>query len=334
MPRVSVVMPVKDGGHWLEPAVRSVLEQDYRDLELIIVENGSTDGTPEVLARLAAEDDRVRVLVEPPRGYVHALNVGCAAARGELIARLDADDASRPTRIGKQVARLDAEPELVLLGTGVQYVDAQDRRLHVRQKPLDDAALRAQLQISSPFMHSAVMMRRTAYEQVGGYRPLLKPAEDRDLWLRLSEVGRLANLPEPLTLYRIHDKQVTITESRHSALASLLSILAARRRAQGQPDGLDDVDVLDESLLLRFGVDVTALEAQELDILLWYAPKTRGPAGRDVWQRAWACAGRTSTPLRSRAQVARLRFASVRKAETGVRRVAGRAGRTLRSARG
>ena len=328
-PRVSVVMPVRNGGRFLEPAVRSILDQELRDLELVVVDDGSTDDSPRVLQRLAAADPRVRVLTGPATGLVAALNQGCAAARAPLVARMDADDLSLPPRLARQCAAMDADPELVLLGTGVRYVDEHDRPLHTRILPQDDASLRRTLERSVPFTHSAVVMRRSAFERAGGYRAALRHAEDHDMWLRLAEHGRLGNLPEALVLYRIHSGQVMVSDPRGSALSSLLSVHSARVRRSGQPDPLDGVDLVTEDLLPVLGVPRSALEDQYLDVLLWYAPKTSGPRSRELWADAWRAAGASSSPARARLRVVRRRSAAVRSAEALGGRVSRRLAREV-----
>ena len=123
--RVSVVMPVRDGERFLVEAVESVLEQTERDLELIVVDDGSTDSTPRLLAGVS--DPRLRVLTQEPRGLAPALNVGCSEASAPVIARMDADDVALPDRLERQLAFLDAEPEVALLGGGIVLVDEQGR---------------------------------------------------------------------------------------------------------------------------------------------------------------------------------------------------------------
>ena len=128
-PRVSVVMPVYNAEGFVEAAARSILDQTFTDLELIAVDDGSTDGSGAILDRLAAADPRLRIVRRPNTGVTGALNDGLAAARAPLIARMDADDVSAPTRLEKQLAYLDAHPDIGLLGCAWTTCPADGRRI-------------------------------------------------------------------------------------------------------------------------------------------------------------------------------------------------------------
>ncbi|MCW2778783.1 MAG: glycosyl transferase family 2 [Frankiales bacterium] len=309
VPRVSVVMPVRDGGRHLEPAVRSVLDQDLRELELVVVDDGSTDGTPGVLARLSAGDPRLRVLSRPPRGYVDALRDGVDAARADVVARLDADDLALPSRLRRQLEVLDADPGVVLVGAAVQEVDGQDRVLRTPgpgwSPPTTDAELRAALRTGNPFTHSTVAFRRAAYVQVGGYRPALRPSEDSDLWLRLSEVGRLAALPEVLVRYRLHAGQVSVRDPHQMAVAAVAAAVAGEHRRDGRPDPLADVGRVDDGLLAALGVPASRVAEREVELLLWLSRHSRGLHVHQLRLQALRAAGGSTQPARARVQVLR-----------------------------
>ncbi len=200
-PAVSVLMPVHDGAPWVADAVRSVLAQTAGDLELIVIDDGSTDATPEILAR--AREARLRVERQARLGLTRSLNRALALARGALVARLDADDLALPERFARQRAFLDARPDVGLLGTGAREVDAAGREVAVVTPPADDAAIRRALIRRNPFVHSSVMARRETVLRAGGYDETLPVAQDYDLWMRLGGVTRLANLPEPLVVRRL-----------------------------------------------------------------------------------------------------------------------------------
>ena len=201
VPAVSVLMSVHNGAPWVADAVRSVLTQTAGDLELIVIDDGSTDATPEILARVG--DARLRVERQARLGLTRSLNRALGLARGALVARLDADDLAVPERFARQRAFLDAHPDVGLLGTGAREVDAAGREVAVVVPPADDAAIRRTLIRRNPFVHSSVMLRREAVLRVGGYDETLPVAQDYDLWMRLSRVTRLANLPEPLVVRRL-----------------------------------------------------------------------------------------------------------------------------------
>jgi len=207
-PAVSVLMGVRDGAPWVSSAVASVLEQTLDDLELIVVDDGSTDGTPDLLA--AVRDRRLRVTRQPRAGLTAALARGLALARAPLIARLDADDVALPERLALQVAFLAAHPDVGLLGTAAREVDADGREIGVVRPPESDGALRRMLIRRNPFVHSSVMMRRAAAERAGGYDATIAVAQDYDLWMRLSRLVGLANLPDILVMRRLLPGRVSV----------------------------------------------------------------------------------------------------------------------------
>jgi glycosyltransferase involved in cell wall biosynthesis len=188
----------------IERAVRSLLAQTFGDFELLVVDDGSTDATA---ARVAAlPDPRIRLLRQPNLGVVAAANRGVAETRGRYVARLDADDEALPERFERQVAFLERQPAVAVVGTAVRIVYPGGRE-RVRRRPRDTAAMRRTIVKICPFVHSSVMMRRQALERVGGYDPACDPTrgapcnEDYDLWGRMLAAGfELANLPEPLVV--------------------------------------------------------------------------------------------------------------------------------------
>ena len=209
IPAVSVLMGVWNGAPRVREAVGSVLGQTMGDLELIVIDDGSTDGTPAILESFG--DPRLRVERRARGGLTSALNRALALARAPLLARLDADDLAVPERLARQVAFLDAHPDVGLLGSAAREVDPSGRAIRTVCPPTDDAALRRALIRSNPFVHSSMMMRRAAVELVKGYDPSFPVAQDYDLWMRLSRVTRMANLAEPLVVRRILPGRVTAT---------------------------------------------------------------------------------------------------------------------------
>jgi glycosyltransferase involved in cell wall biosynthesis len=206
-PAVSVLMGVHNGAPWIPGAVASVLGQTLGDLELIVVDDGSTDATPGLLA--AVRDPRLVVERQARAGLTPALNRALARARAPLIARLDADDVALPERLARQRAFLWAHPEVGLLGTAARVVDERDRELHVIRPPEHDRAIRRALIRGNLFVHSSVMLRRALAERVGGYDASFPVAQDYDLWLRLAGLTRMANLSEPLVVRRLVAGRVT-----------------------------------------------------------------------------------------------------------------------------
>jgi glycosyltransferase involved in cell wall biosynthesis len=216
-PAVSVLMSVRNGAPWVRDAVESVLDQTVTDLELVVIDDGSTDATASLLATVG--DPRLRVERQPPTGLTPSLNRALALARAPLVARLDADDVALPERLACQRAFLDAHPDVGLLGTGAREVDASGREIGVVRPPEDDAAIRRAMIRRNPFVHSSVMMRRSALEEAGGYDERLAVAQDYDLWMRMSRVTRLANLAAPLVVRRLLPGRVSATRDRERLAA-------------------------------------------------------------------------------------------------------------------
>jgi glycosyltransferase involved in cell wall biosynthesis len=208
-PLISVVLPVFNAQGYLATAVESILAQSVADFELIAIDDGSTDGSPEVLGKLRQRDSRVHIISRPNTGIVGALNDGLAAARGEFIARMDADDIALPQRFERQLAYLRAHPECVAVGSSVLQIDPDGDPIGVQHWAESHAEIDALLLTGGGGLaHPTAMIRTSALRGVGGYRPEYQWIEDKDLWLRLGEIGRLANLREPLLQYRLHESSV------------------------------------------------------------------------------------------------------------------------------
>jgi hypothetical protein len=210
VPAISVLMAVRNGGAFLEPALRSVMDQTFRDIEILVVDDASTDATPAVLARLAGEDPRIRVIrlaqnLRLPR----ALNAGLDAARAPLVARMDADDIAHPTRLAVQKAFMDANPEVVLCGASVRQIDPAGQQLRISRRGRDPVQLRWQARFNMPLVHPTFMMRRFA---PGGvfqrYDPEAGVAEDYDYVARALDCGAVAALPDVLLDYRQHGSSI------------------------------------------------------------------------------------------------------------------------------
>lgn len=200
-PRVSVILSVHDGEAYLGEAVESILQQAFADFEFIVIDDGSTDGTPEVLGSF--KDPRLVVVNQPHAGLTVSLNRAIKQSRGELIARMDADDVALPERFERQVAYLDAHPEVGLLGTGALEIAPSGEVVATVVPPETDAEIRRALIRRNPFVHSSVMARREVIERAGGYDERLPVAQDYDLWMRVAALTRMANLPEPLVRRRL-----------------------------------------------------------------------------------------------------------------------------------
>jgi glycosyltransferase involved in cell wall biosynthesis len=215
-PLVSVILPVFNGGRHLEPAVRSVLGQDHRAIEVIAIDDGSTDGSLAVLQRLASADPRLHIVSRENRGLIATLNEGLGLAHGDFIARMDADDISYPARFSRQLAMFKARPDIALCGTEFHLLDGD------KTTPLDsmtearpDEELPVLSQFMTSFRHSTVMFNRAVMAPgLLRYDAAYPHAEDFDLFRRITAAHPAAIVREPLLAYRIHPGSVTETASR------------------------------------------------------------------------------------------------------------------------
>jgi glycosyltransferase involved in cell wall biosynthesis len=221
-PAVSVIMPVYNAERSVGFAIRSILKQSFQPFELIIVDDGSTDQTPEILAEWQQRDQRIRVHYRQHEGIVAALNHGIAHSSAPLIARMDADDISLPERLEKQVRELKQNPELGLVGTQVRFGGDEEENLGYKlyvdwtnslTDPMEIAMHRF---VESPFAHPTVMFRRSLIKKYGGYRDGSFP-EDYELWLRWLEKGvKMSKIPEELLIWHDDPQRLSRSHDRYS----------------------------------------------------------------------------------------------------------------------
>ena len=204
---VTVLMSVYNGCPYVQAAVASILEQTFTDFEFMIIDDGSTDQTAAVLDTF--DDPRIRRLVHPTnRGLTVSLNEGLALAAGRYVARQDADDVSRPDRLARQVAFLEAHPEVSVVGAQARLIDAEGHPIRTRMlaTPLSNVGVRFKLMFDGPLIHSTVMFRRkTVYDGSRGYDAAWSTNQDYELWSRLAQQGCvMVNLPDVLLDHRHH----------------------------------------------------------------------------------------------------------------------------------
>jgi glycosyltransferase involved in cell wall biosynthesis len=218
-PKVSVLMNVFNGVAYVRDAITSILTQTFPDFELIVVDDGSTDGTSQVLSTI--HDPRLRVVRQANRGIAPTCAAHLPLCRGEYVARMDADDLARVDRLQRQVGFLDEHPEHTLCGSSLLIIDELARVVGRREYPVEDDAVRAVLLDFNPFAQSAVMFRREAALTAGGYDSAAHYVEDYDLWLRMARRGRVHNLPEPLVAYRLHGEASKVKGTKRQLRATL-----------------------------------------------------------------------------------------------------------------
>lgn len=221
LPLVSVVLPVRDGERVLARAVESIRTQTLREWELIAVDDGSRDGTRAVLDALSKQEPRLRVLAQGPEGIVTALNAGLAAARGEFVARMDADDVALPERLEAQVALLRARPDVGVASCLVEFggdrAASAGYALHVDwiNGLLEPEAIALHRFVEAPLAHPSVLFRRDLVARHGGYRAGDFP-EDYELWLRWLEAGvRFAKVPRVLLRWNDDSARASRTDPRY-----------------------------------------------------------------------------------------------------------------------
>ncbi len=237
---VSVIMPMFDAAETVGAAAESILAEPIPGLELLVIDDGSTDGGAEVLARLG--DHRIRVIRQENAGLVAALNRGLDEADGEFVARMDADDLSVPGRLAAQLTWLRARPAAIACGTDYEHFGAFDLRIRT---PRSDRACRRQLLLSTCFCGASVLMRRSVIELHGlRFDPVYAHAEDYEFFTRLVEYGQVGNLPIVGYRYRMHDAQVSARHAAAQRDAHLRAAAAYARRLDVPGPASDDLAAL------------------------------------------------------------------------------------------
>jgi hypothetical protein len=221
-PMISILMPVYNGLPYLREAIGDLLVQTFDDFELVVVDDGSSDGTREVLAEFSLQDERVRVIRnETNLGLPKTLNRGLAQCRGKWIARADADDRYPRDRLERQIQFLRSNPEVGLVSCAVRKMNASGFHYKAVFFPTDDRCIRLRELFVNSFSHPGAMFDRELAEAVGGYDPSYWAAEDADFWARLAEHTKLANLPVPLVHYRTHGTSFMHTRGAEGERLSL-----------------------------------------------------------------------------------------------------------------
>lgn len=203
-PRISVLLPVYNGDPFLASSIESVLSQSYKNFELLILNDGSSDRSAEIAKSFS--DERIRYFEHPNIGLAATLNKGARLARGEFLLRQDQDDLSYWDRFAKQIVYLENHPDVALLGTWARIIceSGSDNGFRYHKHPTSQDAIALNLIFDSPFVHSSIVMRRSAFVELGGYScdPKRQPPEDFELWSRFCRKYKAANLSEVLVKYR------------------------------------------------------------------------------------------------------------------------------------
>jgi glycosyltransferase involved in cell wall biosynthesis len=228
-PAVSVVMPVHNGLPYLDDSIGSIVSQTFEDFELLILDDGSTDGSGAVLHRWADTDRRIRVFEQPQAlGHVASSNCITSKATAPIVARMDADDVSHPDRLRRQSEVFQRDADVALVGTLSDGIDSNGRRTRPRDRwrVFSGSSL-------VPFPHGSSMFRRAVFDELGGYREGCEPWGDQDLFWRMADRGRVVVLPDALYRYRYHVSTTTLAFSEADAVRAtdLRDRCLAERRA-------------------------------------------------------------------------------------------------------
>jgi glycosyltransferase involved in cell wall biosynthesis len=234
IPTITVLMCVYNDALFLPEAVESILAQTFTNFDFIIINDGSTDRSPEILQNYAKQDPRIILISRENHGLTKSLNFGTSLAKGEFLARMDADDIALPDRFQKQLTFLKDHPSYVAVGSKVMQIDSDGAKLSAKRCPSthEDIDRRLLLGDGSAMVHPTIMVRLRAIHNIGGYNEEYRTAQDLDLFLRLAEVGNLFNLPDVLLHYRNHTNSVGRTQYRNGFnIKNRIMRAAAHRRS-------------------------------------------------------------------------------------------------------
>lgn len=207
-PLISVLLCVYNGAAYVKEAIDSIIAQTYPNWELILIDDGSTDSTPEILGMY--KDPRIRIYRQENIGLTKALNQAAVYASGDFFARQDADDISLPERFALQLKVFQDRPGTVVVSTDVEYISHKGEHLYIQKSPANkETALQTLFRIENPYVHGSLMFRREAFVKVGGYDESYKTSQDFELIVRMISLGEVAAVSKPLYRLRIHPTSIT-----------------------------------------------------------------------------------------------------------------------------
>jgi len=239
IPKVSVIMSVYNGEKYLREAMDSILNQTFTDFEFIIINDGSTDHTKQILESYT--DSRIRLFHQKNIGLTKSLNKGLRVANGEYIARQDADDISELDRINQEVSFLDNNSEIALIGTYVNFINEHGKKFDVWKPARRHQDIKKGLTKGNCFCHGSVMFRKKCLSVVGEYREFFKYTQDYDFWVRISEKYKVANLNSFLYQFRRYPKAISRKSLSEQLDFHLLVIQLAKEREKKGSDDLKNI---------------------------------------------------------------------------------------------
>jgi len=256
-------MAVYNSEKYVREAVDSILNQTFKSFEFIIINDGSTDKTQEILE--SYNDPRIVITHQKHMGLTKSLNKGIALAKGKFIARQDADDISLPDRLEKQIEFLELHKDIALLGTAAKIIDIRGFYLRTVRYPTDHSSLSIAINHSNQFWHGSVMFRRQSFLELGGYQEILFTAQDYDLWLRFVEKFKVANLSDPLYKYRLNYLSLSFKKIVYQRRMAIFAKELARARKKGIKEK-QIINVLESYLKLNMNL------AEKREIIQIYNP--------------------------------------------------------------
>lgn len=216
-PALTVLMTVYNAENYLNKAIESILNQTFTDFEFLIINDGSKDSSLEIIQDYAQKDARIRVISRENKGFIASLREGMSEVRGDLVARMDADDVALPSRLEKQYSYLQSHPDCMVVGCQVQVVDEADVFLHVDPRPMSDVNVRLFLTYGCALSGPTVIFRKSMLDSVGGFDENELPAEDYACWVKLAEKYQdktIVNLPDVLYLYRETSTGISLSNKK------------------------------------------------------------------------------------------------------------------------
>jgi len=264
MKKVSVLIPVHGDGQFLAESLDSIYNQQFSKIytyEVIVV----LDRVSHDVRMILDNYKKINLLVidSPSEGIVAALNAGIDSAKGEFIARLDADDQMLPERLIKQVEYLISHENVLVVGSQVNLIDSKGNYISESRYETDPSDIRRLMKVSCQISHPTTMYRKNALSESKGYRDFYRHAEDYDLWVRLLRLGDISIIDEPLLNYRIHENQISVTKAREQFFATYAVRLSERRVSRGKPDLSEQFSNIDawlkhrSSLIARISVTIS-----------------------------------------------------------------------------
>jgi len=238
IPEISVLTSCFNATEFIEESIESILGQSFGNFEFILIDDGSTDDTLDIIRRYAAKDKRIRVVTKENSGLQKSLNLGLSLAKGDWIARFDADDVALPDRLERQWQFIKRHRDIILLGGGCLEIDKSGRHIKQHIYPMSHRGLMKRLECLGPFFpHPTAFFSRSRVQDLGGYNPRFRSSEDWDLWLRMAMVGQIGCLREPLIKLRKHEKSVTAVDSgRLTEIMGMAATVCHFRRQAGRSD--------------------------------------------------------------------------------------------------